>query len=122
MKANSLNDFFINKGPTFSSKIKPDPEVSYKKFSKNKTNHVFTFQTNGRTSILKTINDLPHKASCGLDIFFLKLIKSNKFNILDSFISIINPLSPRDALNHHLTFPKTNLISLQPRVFERKSP
>ena len=122
MKANSLNDFFINKGPTLSSKIKPDPEVSYKKFSKNKTNHVFTFQTNGRTSILKTINDLPHKASCGLDIFSLKLIKSNKFNILFSLISIINPLSLRDALNHYLTFLKTNLISLQPRVFERKFP
>ena len=29
-----------------------------------------------------------------------------------------NPLSPHDALKHHFTSLKTDLISLQPRVFE----
>ena len=33
-----------------------------------------------------------------------------------------NPLSPHDALKHHLTSLKTDLISLQPRVWERKFP
>ena len=34
----------------------------------------------------------------------------------------INPLSPYDALKHHLTSLKTDLIFLQPRVLERKFP
>ena len=32
--------------------------------------------------------------------------------------AVINPLSPHDAINHHFTSLKTDLISLQPRVFE----
>ena len=31
---------------------------------------------------------------------------------------IINPLSPHDALKHHFTSLKTDLIFLQPRVYE----
>ena len=33
-----------------------------------------------------------------------------------------NPLSPHDALKHHFTSLKTDLISLQQRVLERKFP
>ena len=33
-----------------------------------------------------------------------------------------NPLSPHDALKHHFTSLKTDLISLQQRVLKRKSP
>ena len=32
----------------------------------------------------------------------------------------INPLSSQDALKHHFTSLKTDLIFLQPRVLERK--
>ena len=88
--ANNFNDFFINIGPTLSSKIKPDSKASYKDFLKNKTNHVFNFQTIDRTIVLKTINDLPNKANCGFDNLSLKLIKSIKFDILDSLTLIIN--------------------------------
>ena len=34
----------------------------------------------------------------------------------------LNPLSPHDALKHHLTSLKTDLISLQQRVLGRKFP
>ena len=88
--ANNFNNFFINIGPTLSSKIKPDSKASYKDFLKNKTNYVFNFQTIDRTSVLKTIDDLPNKASCGFDNLSLKLIKSIKFDILDSLTLIIN--------------------------------
>ena len=84
----NFNDYFINIGPTLSSKIKPDSKGSYKDFLKNKTNHVFNFQTINRTIVLKTINDLPNKASCGFDN--LSLIKSIKFDILNSLTLIIN--------------------------------
>ena len=67
--------FFINIGPTLSSKLKPDPKASYKDFFLNKTNHVYNFQTIDRTIVLKIINDLPNKASCGFDNLSLKLIK-----------------------------------------------
>ena len=33
---------------------------------------------------------------------------------------LINPLSLHDALKHHITSPKTDLIFLQPRVLETK--
>ena len=34
----------------------------------------------------------------------------------------INPLNPHDALKHHFTSLKTDLIFLPPRVLERKFP
>ena len=82
--------FFINIGPTLSKKIKPDLKASYKIFLKNKTNHVFNFQTIDRSIVLKIINDLPNKASCGFDNLSFKLMQSIKFNILDSLTLIIN--------------------------------
>ena len=52
--ANNFKDFFhkIYIGPTLSPKIKPDSKASYKDFLKNKTNHVFNFQTTDRTILL----------------------------------------------------------------------
>ena len=47
--------FFINIGPTLSSKNKPDSKASYKDFLKNKTKHIFNFQTIDRTIVLKTL-------------------------------------------------------------------
>ena len=38
------------------------------------------------------------------------------------FIVLFTPLSPRDALKHHFTSLKIDLIFLQPRVLERKFP
>ena len=39
--------------------------------------------------------------------------------VLLSFpMSLFNPLSPHDALKHHFTSLKTDLIFLQPRVLE----
>ena len=37
-------------------------------------------------------------------------------------LKLINPLSPHDALKHHFTSLKTDLIFLQPRVLKRKFP
>ena len=37
-------------------------------------------------------------------------------------VFLFNPLSPHDALKHHFTSPKTDLIYLQLRVLERKFP
>ena len=34
----------------------------------------------------------------------------------------VNPFNPHDALKHHFTSLKTDLIFLQPRVLERKFP
>ena len=37
-------------------------------------------------------------------------------------LGLFHPLSAHDALKHHFTFLKTDLIFLQQRVLERKSP
>ena len=42
------------------------------------------------------------------------------FNPYNAEIAFLNPLSPRDALKHHFTSVKTNLIFPQLEVFERK--
>ena len=39
-----------------------------------------------------------------------------------NYLYLFNPLSPRDALKHHFTSLKTDLISLQLGVLERKFP
>ena len=36
--------------------------------------------------------------------------------------TVFNPLSPHDALKHHFTSMKTDLIFIQQRVLERKFP
>ena len=41
---------------------------------------------------------------------------------VEGTISLINPLSPHDALNHHFTSLKTDLIFLQLSVLERIFP
>ena len=42
--------------------------------------------------------------------------------IWDKKLQMFNPLSPHDASKHHLASLKTDLISQQPRVLERKFP
>ena len=50
-------------------------------------------------------------------------IRLKHFDIFIAFslnILFFNPLSPHDALMHHFTSLKTDLIFLQPRVLERE--
>ena len=44
------------------------------------------------------------------------------FHILHKLFQRFNPLSPHDALKHHFTSLKTDLILLQLGVLERKYP
>ena len=57
------------------------------------------------------------------DLLFLliefALLLANSFQIV---IHLINPLNPHDALKHHFTSLRTDLIFLQLRVLERKFP
>ena len=59
--------------------------------------------------------------------YFHQLFRCSKHCILIAHhhqrcITMINPLSPHDALKHHFTSLETYLIFLQPRVLERKFP
>ena len=56
--------------------------------------------------------------SSGLKGLISKPIKS----LLLGMKCVFNPLSPHDALKHHYTSLKTDLISLQLGVLERKFP
>ena len=54
-----------------------------------------------------------------LDVY--SLMSPNVVLMLDHrplLITVIYPLSPHDALKHHITSLKTDLILLQPRVLE----
>ena len=67
------------------------------------------------------------------DDWALRLIISEILHLLDEWfwacpgdipdkLRQFNPLNPHDALKHHFTSLKTDLIFLQPRVLERKFP
>ena len=54
-------------------------------------------------------------------IYFLSVTGKRSLE-MNYDILYINPLSPHDALKHHFTSLKTDLIFLQLRVLERKFP
>ena len=43
-------------------------------------------------------------------------------NSIDNYPHTVNLLSPHDALKHHFTSLKTDLIFLEPRILEQKFP
>ena len=56
------------------------------------------------------------------DLFFSLFRFSEIFRSRQFLRKLSNPLSPHDALKHHFTSLKTDLIFLQPTGLERKFP
>ena len=60
-----------------------------------------------------------HKGYILFIYFRLLFVKLTVFPTIYIWISV-DPLSPHDAIKHHFASLKTDFISLQPRVLERK--
>ena len=55
-------------------------------------------------------------------LFLTWLSKIRNFDFFMILASPFNPLGSHDALKHHFTSPKTDLIFLAPRLLEQKFP
>ena len=73
--AESFNNFFTNIGPNLSKNIPSPPNLSYKKYLNKNVSSVFNFELIESKDVLKVINDLSPKSSCGVDEISSKLLK-----------------------------------------------
>ena len=73
--ANSFNTFFTNIGPTLSNKIQTDTTHSFAKYLTEEILLSFEFKTVTPDDIIKTIQILKPKSSCGHDNISTKLLK-----------------------------------------------
>ena len=86
--ANQFNIFFTNIGPELATQIHSNtPHTTYMKKSINST---FKFENVHESQILKIIDKLQSKSSCGIDGMSTKLIKILKLEISKPLTLIIN--------------------------------
>ncbi len=88
--ANKFDVFFTNICPTLADKIKYTGNKSVKDFMTNKYTSHFTFIMIDRETVIKTINDIKPKSSCGFDGLSMKLLKITKEVFIEPSSIIIN--------------------------------
>ena len=88
--ANAFNNFFINVGPNLATKIDVSDKSCFKSYLGNEVNTRFNFKTVDESAVLKVIQALKPKTSCGYDDLSMKTIKYIAPTILKSLTSIIN--------------------------------
>ena len=90
--ANQFNLFFTNIGPELASKIKIHPDKSYKKYLVRKTLPDFNFNIISDIDIIKVIDHLENKTSCGVDGISNSLLKTIKSEIVQPVTVLINQM------------------------------
>ena len=88
--ANEFNAYFTNIGPSLASKIKTNEDKTYDLFLGAPSALKFTFSNITETDLIKIIDRLPSKTSCGVDAISPNLIKSIKHEICKPITLIIN--------------------------------
>ena len=108
--ANKFNEFFTNIGPTLATNINTN---------QNKTHHaILTAPTEKRLNliqineaeVIKIIQQLPSKSSCGKDGMSTNLLKSIKHGISKPVTLIINQCLPNGIRPNKLKLAKVNPI------------
>ena len=89
----SLIFFFTNIGHELVSKIKIHADKSYTKYLIKKTIPDFVFNLIGNINIIKAIDYLENKISCGVDGISNSSIKSIKSVIVQPITVLINQMS-----------------------------
>ena len=88
--ANKFNQFFTNIAHTLARDIKYDGTKNYKYYLNKHINTVFDFQNIDEETVMKTIQNLPSKNSCGVDGISSKLIKIIEPAIIKPLTLLIN--------------------------------
>jgi len=86
--ANHFNLFFTNIGPELANNIHSN--TTYKSYMKIKYNCELHFQNIDKSHVIKIIEKLKSKSSCGYDGISTKLLKDIKHEIADPLTLIIN--------------------------------
>ena len=88
--SNAFNNYFVNIGPNLAANIKlPNPK-SFKNFLRNPTSNKFILACTKEENILKIIDRLHPKSSCGPDGISVKLLKDIKHEIIKPVTLITN--------------------------------
>ena len=88
--AEQFNSFFINVGPSFSDKIPQPPNLSYKDYSKKNITSRFSFKLVQTDDVIKIIQNLKTKTSCGYDGLSTKLLKTISLSVSPLLTIITN--------------------------------
>ena len=88
--SNAFNNYFVNIGPNLAANIKLPNSKSFKNFLRNPTSHKFILACTNEENILKIIDRLHPKNSCGPDEISVKLLKEIKHEIIKPVALITN--------------------------------
>ena len=80
--SNAFNNYFVNIGPNLAANIKLPNSKSFKNFLRNPTSNKFNLACTNEENILKIIDRLHPKSSCGPDGISVKLLKEIKHEII----------------------------------------
>ena len=73
----SLTYFFSNIGPNVAKNIGNIEHGSFKNYLNNPCSDTFSFKTIEEAAVIKVIDNLSSKNSCGIDKITTKLLKNN---------------------------------------------
>ncbi len=90
--ANKFNDFFTNIGPKLAQQITMPRNKSFNNYLTKKHNHNFKFKNVSEEVILKIIDKLAPKSSCGFDGLSTKLVKTVKNAVVTPITCIVNQM------------------------------
>ena len=88
--ANGFNKFFVQIGQSISESVQVPPNRSYEEYLSPPVRQKFSFGCITKEIVLKIIDGLKPKTSCGLDGLSNKLLKTLKFELSDCLTLIIN--------------------------------
>ena len=88
--ANRFNNYFVNIGPNLAKKISKPANLSFKKFLKSPSSHLFKFDPVEHSDIIKVIDSLKNKSSFSHDRLSNKLLKTIKHELAVPLTEIIN--------------------------------
>ena len=88
--ADGFNKFFVNVGPSFSDKIPQPADLSYRDYLNKNINSRFTFEPVHLDDVIKIVQNLKTKASCGYDGLSTKILKYISLDVSPVLTVIIN--------------------------------
>jgi hypothetical protein len=114
--ANEFNKYFVNIGSELANKIIMPDNKNYKDYLTNPVETVFEFKNTNGDEVVKIIDKLKPKTSCGVDGLSNKILKEVKNEIAPCLAKIIN----QSIINK--TFPDKLKIAKVVPIFKNNEP
>ena len=88
--ADQFNRYYVNIGPNLAEKLEKLPNKSFLDYLYSPFPKSFSFQNINSETVIKTIDSLKPKGSCGIDKISNKLLKYVKYELAEPLSLIIN--------------------------------